>query len=67
MELMGGVVGGRIHSARTMSLALIYSSKESFLSCVTSDAEASAAAARRLKTAFLKEGIVVFGTYGKER
>lgn len=48
-----------IHSARTMSLLLMYSSKSSFLSCVTSDADATAAAASSEKTAFLKEGIFV--------
>lgn len=48
-----------LHSARTMSFSLMKVSKESFFSCVTSDADATDAAASRPKAIFLKEGMVI--------
>lgn len=48
-----------LHSARTMSFSLMKVSNESFLSCVTSDAAVTEAAASRPKAIFLKEGIVI--------
>lgn len=58
----GNVVGvqwGNVHSARTISFSLTNSSKVSFFSWVTSEAEATAAAASRPQAIFLTEGIVV--------
>lgn len=46
---------GRIHSARTMSFSLMYSSNELLVSWRTSDADATAAPASRDQMALLRE------------